>query len=91
MPNEEHALAEFLNKNDLDLPPMPLTTIYQIHYRGVVYSSMAYTRVKKRNSYTLFDDGDKFATIKHFVFLHNKVIAVVQFPFQIPKHTLLLV
>lgn len=53
LPSDADALAHLLCKNDLELPSGPLTTIYRIEFKGTVYFSRAYKRVKKRNSYTI--------------------------------------
>lgn len=76
------ALEECLRSCGLKLPPGPLTTVYRVELRGNLCYSMQYQRVKKRNSFTiayLDQDGlNKFALINYFVFICEKVIAVIR-------------
>ena len=65
----------------MDTPPALLPTVYRVEYRGEVYYSQQYQRVKKRNSYTVAysDSGAKrFALIEHYVFVQNRLIAILK-------------
>ena len=75
-------LGLFLDANNLEHPPNSVTVIYRVELRGVMYYSMGYERVKKRNSYTVAyldsDGSNKFGLIEYFIFVHNKVVVVLQ-------------
>lgn len=77
-----HALQEYLHVYNLALPPGQLVTMYRIEVRGTLYYSRQYQRVKKRNSYTIaYLDRNKlkkFALIEYFVYIHQRVIAVLK-------------
>ena len=81
MPCDAVALTNFLHKHELELPSGQLTRIYRIEFQGVIYYSRTYQRVKKRNSYTVLyqsDAQERFGIIEYFVFLHQKIIAVLK-------------
>ena len=81
LPTDADALSDFLLNYELCLPPGPLTTIYRVEFQGVTYYSRAYERVKKRNSYTVMycsNGQERFGIIEYFLFLHNKVFAVLK-------------
>ena len=73
LPTDADALSDFLLNYELRLPPGPLTTIYRVEFQ-------AYERVKKRNSYTVMycSNGQERFGIEYFLFLHNKVFAVLK-------------
>lgn len=76
------ALIQFLESNDLETPPDTITVVYRVELRGAMYYCMGYERMKKRNSYTVAyldcDGCNRFGLIEFFIFIHNKVISVLQ-------------
>lgn len=56
--------------------------MYRLEIQGTVYYSGQYKRVKKRNSYTIvYVDKRRSKTIafiEYFVFIHQKVIAILK-------------
>ncbi len=74
-------LSVFLSAFGLDITSgLHTATSYRIEIRGNIYYSRAYQRVKERNSYTvayLSNGAKKFALIEYFVYLHNRVLAVL--------------
>ena len=76
-PDVVEKLSVFLN---VEVPHSLLTTLYRIEVLGSVYYSRAYTRVKKRNSYTVAyrsQVGVKYALIEYFLYTENKVVAIL--------------
>ena len=82
LPSVMSALEEYLRACYLELPTGQLLTMYRVEIQGAVYYSRQYKRVKKRNSYTIhyFDKNHskKIAFIEYFIFVHQKVIAVLK-------------
>lgn len=81
LPSVEQVLGEFLQRNSLELPSGPLTTVYCAEYQGNLYFSRQYQRVKKRNSYTVvYSDGEakQYALIEHFVFVNHRLVAILK-------------
>lgn len=82
LPSIIHALAEYLRTHNLVLAPGQLVTMYRIEIRGTIYYSRQYQRVKKRNSDTIIymdqNNLNKFALIEYFVYIHQRVIAVLK-------------
>ena len=74
-------LNHFLNAHNLELPPGQVITVYRVEVKGTLYYSRQYQRTKKRNSYTVMyydlNRFKRFALIEYFVFVHNRVIAVL--------------
>ena len=68
--------------HNLVLAPGQLVTMYRIEIRGTIYYSRQYQRVKERNSYTIIymdqNKLNKFALIEYFVYIHQRVIAVLK-------------
>lgn len=81
IPSEENVLKDFCRDNELEFPCGPIPTVYRIEFKGVIYYSRTYKRVKKRNSYTIIYHGDveeRFGSIEYFLVLNHKVIAVMK-------------
>ena len=78
-PQDTAALEDFFQN---PLPPGPLATIYRAEHRGTVCYSRQYERIKKRNSYTIMyrnnDGRTKFGLIDYFVFIQQKLVAVIK-------------
>ena len=79
-PNIVTALTNFLLINDQSPPSLPLVTVYRVEVRGTVYYCKQYTRVKKRNSYTIAycNSGEtSYGLIECFLAVRDKVVAVL--------------
>ena len=65
---------------ETELPAGLLPTVYRAEYKGQLYFSRQYSRVKKRNSYTvIYCDGGRqhFAIVDSFVMINNRLIAIL--------------
>lgn len=81
-PNVHSALTNLFTAEGLDVPFGSVTTFYRVEFKGIILYSRQYQRVKKRNSYTVsyrdVSGSTSFALIDYFVFVHNKVIAILK-------------
>ena len=76
------ALNHCLNSNGLEpAASTSVATLYRVDILGKIFYSRSYQRVKKRNSYTvsyISSHGDKqYAFVDYFVYVHNKVYAIL--------------
>ena len=80
LPSVKEALEDLLGRNNMELPSATLTVTYRAECQGITYYSRQYTRVKKRNSYTVMymDSGVKhFGLIEYFAFVQQRLIAIL--------------
>lgn len=78
LPSVLCALSDFSQRHSLEVSPGQLLTMYRVEVRGTVFYSEQYQRVKKRNSYTVIYCGNKFGLIQYFVYIQEKVIAILK-------------
>ena len=75
-------MSNFLQSFDTE-PQEKFTALYRIQFRGTVFYSRQYGRVKKRNSYTIMyydrtNQCKKFAAIEYFLYIKKRIIAVLK-------------
>lgn len=79
LPSIMESLTNFLLRNGISPPSLPLTTVYRVEVKGSLYYCKQYTRVQKRNSYTMAytnpDGQPSYGLIECFIALENKIIA----------------
>ena len=79
-PNVLQALNHCLRSTGLEPVSNAVATLYRVNIKGEVFTSRAYQRATKRNSYTVScirNNSKEYAFVEYYVCVHGKIFAIL--------------